>query len=389
MPAWVQPVWHDVWPSWANTLGTLPDPLALLAATLHLVPLTSWLPAARHRGRRPLLRPALAAAFLAKAIYNFSQTRQLLDRLRVDAGLRQVCGFATTAGLPSESTFSRAFAQFAASGLPEHLHAALIAATQRERLIGHLSRDSTALAVRERYAGAAAHRPLRQSRRPAPKRARQTARKPKRATAAGRGTTIERQRHQTLDQMRKRLPTGCGLGVKKSSKGYLECWRGYKLHLDVADGQIPISALLTGANVHDNQVAIPLMTMSAQRVTWCYDLMDAAYDAKAIHAHSCALGHVPIITPVQFRSAPNSVTTPKKYPRELTWAEQERMKERTSVERVFARLKDEFGLRQIYVRGAVKVRAQVMCAVLALTVDQLLRWAATAAPSTTAAASAT
>ena len=45
------------------------------------------------------------------------------------------------------------------------------------------------------------------------------------------------------------------------------------MHLDVADGQIPISAVLTSASVHDSQVAIPLATMTAQRVTSLYDVM--------------------------------------------------------------------------------------------------------------------
>jgi hypothetical protein len=99
------------------------------------------------------------------------------------------------------------------------------------------------------------------------------------------------------------LPRHCSLGVKKSSKGHLSYWRGYKLRLDVADGQIPISALLTGACLHDSQVAIPLMTLTSQRVTYLYDLMDAAYDANAIHAHSRSLGHIPLI-------APNGSTAP-------------------------------------------------------------------------------
>jgi hypothetical protein len=49
--------------------------------------------------------------------------------------------------------------------------------------------------------------------------------------------------------------------------------------LRVADGQIPISMVLTGAEVHDSQVAIPLATITSQRVTSLYDLMDSAYDA--------------------------------------------------------------------------------------------------------------
>ena len=38
------------------------------------------------------------------------------------------------------------------------------------------------------------------------------------------------------------LPTACGVGAKKNSKGYKVSWIGHKLHIDVADGGIPISA---------------------------------------------------------------------------------------------------------------------------------------------------
>jgi hypothetical protein len=58
------------------------------------------------------------------------------------------------------------------------------------------------------------------------------------------------------------LPTVCDCGVKKERQGIL----GY---LDV----------LTSASVHDSQVAIPLMKLTSGKVTYCYDLMDAAYDA--------------------------------------------------------------------------------------------------------------
>jgi hypothetical protein len=54
----------------------------------------------------------------------------------------------------------------------------------------------------------------------------------------------------------------------------------YKLHLDTVDGGIPVSAIITSASVHDSQVAISLATLMAQRISHCYDLMDAAYAAK-------------------------------------------------------------------------------------------------------------
>ena len=110
--------------------------------------------------------------------------------------------------------------------------------------------------------------------------------------------------------------------------------------------------------------------MTAQRVTSLYDVMDAAYDATEIMEHSRELGHVPIIRPVKRgrKEIPFQGVQPS---RELTWAEADRFKERTMVERVYARLKDEFGARQIRVRGARKIMAHLMFGVLALTVDQI------------------
>jgi hypothetical protein len=102
------------------------------------------------------------------------------------------------------------------------------------------------------------------------------------AKATERGTRIQQQRKQKLVRMLKELPRQCDIGTKTSSKGHQQYWRGYKLHLDVADGQLPISAVLTSASVHDSQVAIPLMTMTSQRVVHLYELMDSAYDADPI-----------------------------------------------------------------------------------------------------------
>ena len=88
------------------------------------------------------------------------------------------------------------------------------------------------------------------------------------------------------------LLTACDVGSKKSSKGHKETWNGYGLDPDVACGQIHCTCVLTSASVHDSQVAIPLMTMTSARIAYLYDLMDAAYDAAAIHDHSKALGHM-------------------------------------------------------------------------------------------------
>jgi hypothetical protein len=186
------------------------------------------------------------------------------------------------------------------------------------------------------------------------------------------GTRLQRQRRMSLEAMLEELPRLCDWGTKKNSQGSEEHWRGYKLHLDIADGQIPISAVLTSASLHDSQVAIPLATMTTQRVTYLYALMDSAYDADHIHQQSRSLGHVPIIDPHPRRGRATEPFSPSAVP-QLTWAQQQRYYERTMVERVNARLKDEFGGRTIRVRGAAKVMTHLMFGVLALTADQILR----------------
>ena len=98
-----------------------------------------------------------------------------------------------------------------------------------------------------------------------------------------------------LEAMLDELPKVCDVGSKKNSKGHKETWIGYKLHLDVADGSIPISAILTSASTHDSQAALPLAKMSEKRVTNLYDVMDSAYDAPEIREMSLNLGHVPLI----------------------------------------------------------------------------------------------
>jgi hypothetical protein len=372
---------EDLFPLLQTVTGPLSGQMQLLAAVISLAPLGRLLSARRASTGRPAKdRAALATAFMAKAILNIPTTRDLIGRLRVDEALRQYCGWSTVQALPHESKFSRAFAEFAQTQLPQQLHEAVIAATQQQRLIGHIARDSTAIPVRERYPET---KQQKAARRKAKKQGGRKGRKKGskggfvRAKAADRGTRIQRQRHQKLERQLKELPQQCDTGTKKNTQGYEQYWRGYKLHLDVADGQIPISAILTSASVHDSQVAIPLMTMTSARVTYLYELMDSAYDADEILAHSRQLNHVPIAAPHPRRGTKKPSQMQKVFPDkptpQLTWAQQERYKTRTMSERVNARLKDEFGASQIRVRGAAKVMAHLMFGVLALAVDQWLR----------------
>src|SRR6202035_4142785 len=72
--------------------------------------------------------------------------------LSADQTLRRLCGWQRAGEVPSEATFSWAFAEFAASALPSRLHEALIQDTHADRLVGHISRDSTAIEAREKPA---------------------------------------------------------------------------------------------------------------------------------------------------------------------------------------------------------------------------------------------
>ena len=311
-------------------------------------------------------RRALARAFLAKAVFNIPQTGMLIERLGVDKTLRRLCGWERLGAIPSAATFSRAFAEFAASALPGRLHEALIVRTHEDRLVGHISRDATAIEGREK-AFKTARPESRKRRRGRPRKGEERPRDIRR---------LERQSAMSLPEMLADLPRHCAVGAKRNAKGYQTSWIGYKLHLDVADGSIPVSCLLTSASLHDSQAAIPLATMTAARVTSLYDVMDSAYDAPEIRAMSRALGHVPIID-INPRTAgyKRQLAAEARARRRAGYrlAEEVRYNQRGAVERVNGRLKDDFGGRNVRVRGHDKVMCHLMFGILALTVDQLMR----------------
>ena len=136
------------------------------------------------------------------------------------------------------------------------------------------------------------------------------------------------------------------------------------------------------ASLYDNQVALPLAQMSAQRVTNLYDLMDAGYDSKIIADNSRALQHVPLIDPNPRRGKCAERVKEIQQEKERLkrvghiLPETVRFRERSTVERVFGRLKDEFGARHLRVRGHAKARAHLMLGLLVLTADQLGQLAA-------------
>jgi hypothetical protein len=356
----------SLFPWLSEELGSLTEKQQELVTTLEVVRIEEFIYSSRgFPGRPPQDRPAIARAFVAKMIDNMPTTRALLDRLETDSALRRICGWERKNDVPDEWTFSRAFAEFSASQLPERVHEAFIKKSYEHDLVGHNSRDSTAIEAREK--------PVKKEvvQKMAVKRGR-----PKQGEERVKPLTrIEKQGSgMSLTDMLNDLPKACAVGTKKNSKGYKISWIGYKLHIDVADGGIPISAVLTSASTHDSQVAIPLAKMSNERVTNLYDVMDSAYDVPQIHDMSRQLGHLPLIdvNPRRDQDLKNEIAAENKRCRLVghKTAEVIRYNERSTVERVNARLKDEFGGRVVRVRGHAKVMCHLMFGILALTANQ-------------------
>jgi hypothetical protein len=349
---------HDLMPELKRECGALTPRLEKLVHILDWVRIEEWsVQTWQGVGRKPHDRSALANAFVAKAVLELPTTRALIERLTMDRTLKRLCGLSMWKPVPDEATFSRAFAEFTEAKLAERVHEALVKNYLGDTLIGHISRDGTAIAAREKPAKKVPVAVEKKVKKTGQRRRREDGPPPVKMSRIG------QQRQQTLAQMLSDLPKVCDRGTKCNAQGYKVSWNGYKLHLDTADCGVPVSALLTSASVHDSQTAVPLATMTASRVTNLYDLMDAAYCSAELHEHSRSLGHIPLID-----HNPRGGEKDQFEP-----ADAVRYKERSQAERTNARLKDEFGGRNIRVQGPDKVMSHLMFGVLALTADQLMR----------------
>ena len=244
----------SLFPWLREEVDPMTEALGRLVTTLDVIGLEAFVPEPpRGPGRPPEDRRALARAFVAKAMLGIPTTSALIERLAVDKSLRRILGWERRSQVPSEATFSRAFAEFAQGDLPDRMHEALIGRALGGRIVGVIARDATdpRIAVRgearekpaAKEAGDSKDDPPPPAAAPSPRkrgRPRKDEQRPKPEP-----TRLERQTAQTVDQMLAELPTACDVGSKTNSKGYKETWIGYKLHIDVACGQIPVACVLT------------------------------------------------------------------------------------------------------------------------------------------------
>jgi len=369
---WVRSVWGwiqgTLFPHLEEDLGLLTEQQKELVKVVELLNLPKFTKGYGWKGIGcpPKDRTAIVIAFLAKAIWNLPTTRALVEYLHGAKQLRRLCGWELETGIPdvrlssveaSESTFSRAFAVFASDGLLEKMHDELIHRGCESRLVFHVSRDATAIDGREK--------PAKKEKKPQVKEARKKGRPRKGEVRQPEPPKrLDLQPTRSLEENLADLPQQCDVGCKRNSKGHQTTWIGYKLHMDTIDGGIPVSAILTSASVHDSQVAIPLAQKTAQRLTSLYDTMDSAYDAPQIHAFSVGLNHVPIIDNNPRRGGEKQEMEP---------ARAIRFRQRTTSERCNSNLLDNYGGRNVRVRGAAKVITHLLFGLLPIAAMALFR----------------
>jgi Transposase domain (DUF772) len=126
----------NLFPWLTEELGPLNETHKRLISALELVRIDAFLRRSPGLPGRPLLDcAALARAFVAKMVMKLPTTSMLIEHLGVDKRSRRLCGWERPGQVPSEATFSRAFAEFAISELPTRVHEALIKRTHKDQTL--------------------------------------------------------------------------------------------------------------------------------------------------------------------------------------------------------------------------------------------------------------
>lgn len=311
----------------------------------------------RKRGRPPIPLDRFKKAFLALNFFRAEHVAGILRRLESDENLRRLCDFSS---VPSAASFSRRMAVLAQDATMERVLNFLAENYHEGRIIGHISRDSTAIESREKPRNKKKDVALPEVHRRKRGRPRKGEKKPEKKLRR-----LARQLSMKPGKALAELDSSCSWGCKKNSQGNVSFWKGYKLHLDVTDVGIPVTAVLTGANVHDSQVALPMEKLTERKITHLYSVMDSAYDAPELRGYIIGKGRVPLIKGNKRRS-------PEFRP--FTEAQRERFKVRSVVERANSQLKDYLIPAKVFVRGKAKVFFQLLCGVVCLAALKILQY---------------
>lgn len=348
--------------------GTLSPEYKRIVAVLELIRIEEFLSCTRlNLGRPAKDRMQISRAFVAKILLKIIYNKDLISLLENDKQLKTICGWDHYEKIPSKSKFCRAFKEFAEANLPEKVHQTLVSEMYKDKIIGHVVKDSTPICVREA--------PVKKE--GDMKERRKLLNKQQSKDKRNGNSRKQIQLREDLQTSQNKLPICCDHGSKKMPNGFLTFWKGYKFHVAIDDHCIPLAAILTSASLNDSEVAIPLAIKSDLVAKNFYDLMDSAYNSPEIKEHSYFLGHVPIIderprNPAQ--KAEKKAERKRKSILNAYTAEDLRYRERGPKERFNALFKDYYGGRNIWYRGYSKISCHLMFGVLALTATTLLNF---------------
>jgi transposase len=321
----------------------------------------------------PKDREEIARAFIAKSVYNIQTTRDLIYRLHNDRTLRMLCGWRYKNDIPSESKFSRVFKELSKMQIAQKTHEQFIKEYLSNKIFFYNATDATKIPLRQKALKVEKEKP-----------------KPKKRGRPKKGETREpvkptilklQKEMQSVEEKLTLVSTACGVGIKQNSKGNREVWIGGKLHISVVDGDIPITAFYSGANVHDSSVALPLIQETSKRVNYLYDLQDAGYDADIIREFSLKYNHKPIIdinpkNSKELKTKIELIDREKKIFKKLNQhlsCDEQHYNQRSMVERVNKYLKYDFGCDKIYYQGATKVASVLAFGILSICIHQSLK----------------
>lgn len=321
----------------------------------------------------PKDREEIARAFIAKSVYNMQTTRDLIDRLHSDRVLRVLCGWRYKIDIPSEAKFSRVFKELSDLKIAEKTHEQFVKEYLCDTVFMYNASDATKIPLREK--------PVKIEKEEKPK---YKAGRPKKGEKREpiKPKILEQQKDmKTTNDMLSLVSTKCGVGIKQNSKGNREVWMGGKLNISAVDGDIPITAFYSGANVHDSSVALPLINETSKRVIYLHDLLDAGYDSDIIREYSLKLNHKPIIdiNPKNSKVLKQKIQLQKEEKEKFEYlnlsqdSTEHHYNQRSMVERVNKYLKDDFGCNTIYYKGATKVASVLAFGILSVCIHQSLK----------------
>ncbi len=321
----------------------------------------------------PKDREEIARAMIAKSVYNMQTTRDLIDRLHSDRVLRVLCGWRYKIDIPSEAKFSRVFKELSDLQIAQKTHKKFVNEYLSDTVFMYNATDAAMIPLREKPVKIEKEeKPKNKVGRPKKGEKREPV-KPK---------ILELQKEmKTTKKMLSLVSTVCGVGVKQNSKGNREITIGGKLHISAVDGDIPIAAFYSGANVHDSSVALPLINETGKRVMYLRDLLDAGYDSDIIREYSEKLNHKPIIdiNPKNSKELKQKIQLIKDEKVKFEFlnlpksSDEHHYNQRSMVERVNKYLKDDFGCNTIYYQGATKVASVLSFGILSVCIHQSLK----------------